>query len=76
MFWFKTEEGYVRDDAIIDVHINSYIPGKIMFRLTSGDSICYKNFGNDHEGAQVAMEEFMKYICGQRRDSDDLSKRV
>ena len=76
MFWFKTEEGYVRDDAIIDVHINSCIPGKVMFRLISGDSICYKNFGKDRKGAQRAMEEFMDYICGKKRNNDDLSKYV
>lgn len=76
MFWIKTEDGYVRDDVIIDVHINKSIPGKIMFLLASGDSICYKNFGEDYDSAQVAMEELMEYMCGGKTNKDSLIKYV
>ena len=76
MFWIKTVEGYVRESAIIDVHINSCVPGKVMFRLTSGDSICYKDFGKDWKGAQRAMEEFMEYICGGKTNKDTFVKYV
>ncbi len=76
MFWIKTVDGYVRDDAIIDIHINSCIPGKVMFLLQSGDSICYKDFGKDVKSARVAVEEFMKYICGGKTNKDDFVKYV
>ena len=76
MFWVKTVDGYVRDDAIIDIHINKYTPGKVMFLLNSGDSICYKNFEKDWKGAQRAMEEFMEYICGGKTNKDTFVKYV
>ena len=76
MFWIKTIDGYVRDDAIIDIHINKSIPGKVMFLLNSGDSICYKDFGQDVDGARVAVEEFMEYICGGKSNKDSLIKYV
>ena len=76
MFWVKTVDGYVRDDAIIDIHINKYTPGKVMFLLSSGDSICYKDFGENYDGARVAVEEFMEYICGGKTNKDDFVKFV
>ena len=76
MFWIKTVDGYVRDDAIIDVHINKSIPGKVMFLLNSGDSICYKDFGENFDGARVAVEEFMEYICGGKANKDSFIKYV
>ena len=76
MFWIKTVDGYVRDDAVIDVHINPCIPGKVMFLLKSGDSICYKDFKGNYEGARVAVEEFMEYICGGKTNKDTFVKYV
>lgn len=75
MFWIKTEDGYVRDDAIIDVHINKSIPGRVMFLLISGDSICYKNL-ESYEAARVVMEEFMEYICGGKINKEDFTKYI
>ena len=75
MYWIKTIDGYVRADAIIDVHINKYVPGKVMFLLSSGDSVCYKNFENDFEGARVALEEFMEHLIG-KTDKDSFMKYV
>ena len=65
MDWIKTCDGYVRKDAIIDVHINQTYPGAVYVVLISGDSVKFKDFGGDRERAETAMEGLMHYLTGR-----------
>ena len=65
MDWIKTCDGYVRKDAIIDVHINQTYPGVIYVILISGDSVKFKDFGGDRKSAETAMEGLMNYLTGR-----------
>ena len=44
MGWIKTQEGYIRQDAIIDAHISRYYPQTIFFRLSCGDVVKFYDF--------------------------------
>lgn len=70
--WIKVYDGYVRTDAIIDVHINQTYPGAVYVVLVSGDSVKYKDFGGDKKSAEVAMEELIDYLTGQSIDLKSL----
>ena len=76
MEWIEVCDGFVRKDAIIDVHINHTYTWAVYVLLISGDSVKYKDFGeNGFNSAKVAMAELMDYICG-KRNNDDFSKYV
>ena len=62
--WIKTCDGYVRTDAIIDVHTNQWYPGAIFVTLVNGDSVKYKDYGTRDDLARYAMEELMNYLTG------------
>ena len=64
MDWIETADGYVRKDAIIDVHISRYCPGAIYMSLINGDSVKYKDYGSDDESAKTALSELMNYLTG------------
>lgn len=64
MDWIEICDGYVRKDAIIDVHINKTYPGAVYLALINGDSVKYKDFGGDRKSAEVAMEELIDYLTG------------
>ena len=66
--WIKVCDGYVRTDAIIDVHINQTYPGAVYVVLVSGDSVKYKDFGGDRISAEIAMDELMNYLTGHIAD--------
>ena len=70
--WIKVCDGYVRTDAIIDIHINQTYPGAVYVVLVSGDSVKYKDFGGDRESAEVAMEELIDYLTGRSIDLKNL----
>ena len=55
MIWLKTKDGYVRQDAIIDVHISPYYPKTIYFHLISGESVKFYDFKTE-EDAKNALE--------------------
>ena len=65
MDWIKTCDGYVRKDAIIDVHINQTYPGAVYVVLISGDSVKFKDFGGDRKSAETAMEGLINYLTGR-----------
>jgi len=56
MIWLKTQEGYIRQDAIIDVHISRYYPQTVFFRLSCGDVVKFFDFKTP-EAAQAALEK-------------------
>lgn len=58
MTWIKVKDGYVRQDAIIDVHIAQYHPKSIYFLLISGDSVKL----NDYESEEIAKETLEKVV--------------
>ena len=58
MDWIKTKEGYVRQDAIIDVHISPYYPKTIFFHLISGDTIKFQDFKAETDAAK-ALEQIV-----------------
>ena len=58
MTWIKVKDGYVRQDAIIDVHIAQYYPKTIYFLLISGDSVKL----NDYESEEMAEETLEKVV--------------
>lgn len=70
--WIKICDGYVRTDAIVDVHINKTYPGAVYLALVNGDSVKYKNFGGDRKSAEVAMEELIDYLTGRSIDLKNL----
>lgn len=61
MSWIKTKEGYVREDAIIDIHISPYYPKTIFFRLVSGETIKYQDF-KDEGSAAFALGKIVKEL--------------
>ena len=61
MVWIKTQDGYVRQDSIIDVHISPYYSETIFFRLISGDTIKFFNFKTE-EAARDALEKIIKEL--------------
>ena len=71
MNWLKIEDGYVRVDSIIDVHINKSFPKTVYFLLSNGNSVKYKTFGSPEE-ATLGMEEFLKWIHGGIHIIDDV----
>lgn len=70
--WIKVCDGYVRTDAIIDVHINQTYQGAVYVVLVSGDSVKYKDFGEDRKSAEIAMDELIGYLTGQAIDLHSL----
>ena len=70
--WIKVCDGYVRTDAIIDVHINQTYRGAVYVVLVSGDSVKYKDFGGDRKSAEVAMDELIGYLTGRSIDLKSL----
>lgn len=58
MTWIKIKDGYVRQDAIIDVHIAQSYPKTIYFLLISGDSVKL----NDYESEEMAKETLEKVV--------------
>lgn len=71
MDWIKIEDGYVRKDTIVDVHINRWSPSEVMFVLVSGDSTLYKRCESSEE-AKSAMEDFINWITGKTTHLDTL----
>lgn len=66
MEWIEVCDGFVRKDAIIDVHINQAYPGAVYVVLISGDSVKYKDFGeNGFNSAKIAMAELMDRLTGR-----------
>jgi hypothetical protein len=61
MSWIKTQEGYIRQDAIIDVHISRYYPQTIFFRLSCGDVVKFYDFKTP-EAAQTALEKVVNEL--------------
>lgn len=66
MDWIKTCDGYIRKDAIIDVHINQTYPGAVYVVLINGDSVKMADFGNDAESAEFYLSELMRVLVGGR----------
>ena len=60
--WIKVCDGYVRTDAIIDIHINQTYPGAVYVVLINGDSVKYKDFGGDRISAAIAMDKLVNYL--------------
>ena len=58
MVWIKTKEGYIRQDAIIGVHISPYYPKTIFFNLISGDNVKFFDFKTEKD-ASDALEQIV-----------------
>ena len=70
MSWLETVDGYVRRDAIIDVHITKYHPGAVYVLLTSGDSVKAADFGEDYQSAETYLSELMRILIGDRFENE------
>ena len=68
--WIETVDGYVKQDAIIDVHISQYYPGAVYVLLTSGDSVKVADFGNDSLSAETYLSELMRILIGDRFNNE------
>lgn len=74
MSWLETVDGYVRRDAIIDVHINQCYPSAVYVLLTSGDSVKVADYSgkeNGEEKAEKTLEELMDWLIGQAWDETE-----
>ena len=60
MRWIKTLDGYVREDAIIDIHKRYFGGWKIIFTLSNGTPVIYKYYEEDVE--EKSEEEVDKEI--------------
>lgn len=70
--WIKICDGYVRTDAIVDVHINKTYPGVVYLALVNGDSVKYRDFGGDKKSAEIVMEELVDFLTGHSIDLHSL----
>lgn len=61
MSWIKTQEGYIRQDAIIDIHISPYYPKTILFGLISGEIVKFQDF-KDEGSAAFALGKIIKEL--------------
>lgn len=68
--WIETVDGYIKQDAIIDVHINQYYPGAVYALLISGDSVKVADFGEDGQRAEVYLSELMRILIGDRFENE------
>lgn len=74
--WIETKDGYVRQDAIIDVHINKTYPAIVWARLINGDSIIMTDFGKSDSGepiceeAETYLSELMRILIGDRFNNE------
>lgn len=68
--WIETVDGYVKQDAIIDVHISQYYPGAVYVLLMSGDSVKVADFGEDTQRAEIFLSELMRILIGDRFENE------